>query len=81
MCACSMRSMRPDMLHVLQPVPMGAPCPCTAGHEAKLRAVYDRMAEVADVDLPRLDVDYLDLVHFGDRGHQLVADAIVERLR
>lgn len=77
----AMRAMRPDMLHVLQPIPFGVPCPCTAGHEAELRSVYDRMAAVADVDLSRLDVDYVDVVHFGDRGHGLVADAIVGVMR
>lgn len=76
-----MRELRPDMFHVLQPEPFGIPSANTSGHEDELRAIYAQMALWVDLDLSNANVDYLDLVHFGDRGHRIVADAIVERLR
>lgn len=76
-----MRTLRPDMFHVLQPAPFGMPSANTTGHEGELRAIYAQMAMWVDLDLSDANVDYLDLVHFGDRGQRIVADAIVERLR
>lgn len=76
-----MRALRPDMVHVLQPPPFGVPSMSTLGYEEELRAIYARMASVVDLDLSDANVDYVDLVHFGDRGQRIVADAIVERLR
>ena len=76
-----MRTLRPDMLHVLQPAPFGMPSANTSGHEDELRAIYAQMAYWVDLDLSELPVDYLDLVHFGDAGHAKVAAAIVERMR
>lgn len=76
-----MRTLRPDMFHVLQPAPFGMPSANTTGHEGELRAIYTQMAMWVDLDLSEANVDYVDLVHFGDRGQRIVADAIVERLR
>ncbi len=76
-----LRELRPDMIHVLQPAPFGMPSANTTGHEAELRAIYAQMARLVDLDLSAVDVDYLDLVHFGDRGQRIVADAIVEAIR
>lgn len=66
---------------ILQPIPLGAESFEASGHEDEIRAAYATMAQVADVDLSLLPVDYVDLIHFGDRGQRIVADAIVERLR
>lgn len=69
------------MLHVLQPAPFGMPSANTTGYEDELRAIYAHMALLVDLDLSGADVDYRDLVHFGDRGQRIVANAIVEALR
>lgn len=76
-----MRALRPDLLHVLQPAPFGRKSANTDGHEDELRAIYAQMSMWVDVDLSNATVDYVDAVHFGDRGQRIVADAIVERLQ
>ena len=70
-------------LVILQPIDLSGAHPTlqTAGHEAELARAYAEMARAADVDLSGLPVDFLDVLHFGDRGHAMLADRIVEILR
>lgn len=76
-----MRKLRPDMFHVLQPEPFGMSSANTSGYEKELREIYARMALLVDLDLSRADVDYLDVVHFGNHGQKMMADAIVSALQ
>jgi hypothetical protein len=69
------------LLTVLQPIPLGAPTWETRGFEPQIREAYAAMGVVADLRLEVAPVDYLDAYHFGDHGHELVADAVVRAVR
>lgn len=71
----------PRLLAVIQPAPTGRTLWETRGIEAEAHVAYAWMAMVGDVDLSGVSVDYVDVVHFGDRGHELVAAAVVRAVR
>lgn len=71
------------LVTILQPLDLTSAHPSlqTAGYEAQLTAAYAEMARAADVDLSQCPVDFLDLIHFGDRGHAAIADHVAEVLK